>query len=243
MRLRRKTRQLVLRGRRKADNRARIAPRRPSLWSKVGASAQLLAFAATTALALVAYCQIRQAARSAAAMETSNRIVSTLAMHAVEPQYAITRAEEEFDYALAYSESVVGRRRIRIFNRDAHPIRVTSVKCTVTANLKSVSAAINPTHALGRLVPIGDSTDYDIDIKFHAPSGQSTRRALHLCVTARRDDNVRTFYKEQVFELARISGRPLQSTFTNIEYSGILRGYSVQLDPWYEPAVDWWERK
>jgi hypothetical protein len=204
---------------------------RQDRWSRITVIAQLLGVVVTGALAVAAFCQIRQSTRAA-------RITVALAMHEFEPRFSMVDVDSANQPIVRKGDTVICTRHLRFRNLDAHPIRVISVTLTANHSMSSVVGVVFPTQASGDLIGLGDSLDRTVEQKVHMPANGPILSKLHLCATLRRDDQVRTFYYERVYDIVRAPVGVLQAAFTSTEYTGIVSGLGIILDPWYQPARD-----
>jgi hypothetical protein len=161
-------------------------------------------------------------------------------MHEVEPRFSMVDVSPAELPIVSQGDTVECTKDVRFRNLDGSPIRVVWVKVVATHSTASVADVVFPTQAEGRLVSVGDSIVIPVEQKVYAPDTVARVVKLHLCATLRRDDQTRTFYYERVFEALCSSMGVLQATFTPTEYTGVVSGYKAILDPWYEPARDWW---
>ena len=198
---------------------------------------QVLAAVATIALAFASFLQIRQASRSADAMERANRTSVAIARSAAAPGFALTFAG--FDSMLASGDSATCWLHLRVQNDDTKPIRVVSLYCRVDSSWASMADHGLCEMDTGTLIAVGDTTDFLRSVRVGLPKNYGLVSWLHVCAALRRDGPVGTIYVERVYTLLSVTTDVHPMTSYTFEYTGIVNGLSVQLDPWSEPRPDW----
>ncbi len=205
-----------------------------SIWALAGTA---LMAVATAVLAWASFSQVRQASRSAKAMEDANRISVALAMHAVAPHFSMLPImPDSWPVALGNDTNSMSY-RYRFRNLDGSPIRIISVGNVITDGLAPAVNDVALEFSSGVMVGVADSVDRDIPVRVYAPKGCSTYQVMHVFAAVRRDDQVRTFYYERAYELVSWPGALRLANFTSTEYSGVITDHDVTLDPWCKQAV------
>jgi len=208
------------------------------------AIAQVLAAAGTIVLAIASFSQLRQASRSAKAMEHANRINVAIARTAAGPRFALSF--EGIDSITPSGESTSCKLRVRVRNDDTRSLRVISLYCRVDTSCASIAGLLPSIDEAGALIAVGDTAVFPCYVRVGVPRDTHALWIswLHVCAALRRDGPVGTVYLERVYPLGTKAPFISQMTALEFEYTGVVSGISVQLDPWCDQRPYWpWSNK
>jgi hypothetical protein len=204
---------------------------------------QFLVAAGTLGLAVTSFCQIRQASRSAAAMEYGNRVSVAIARSASAPRFSLTFAG--FDSITKSGDTATCWLRVRVQNVDTKPIRIVSVYCRANADVASIAGLLQSARGTDSLIQVADTADFPSSVQVRLPRSADSFyvAGLHVCAALRLDGSVGTTYVERVYLLVSVPTDVHPMLSHQFEYTGAVNGASVRLDPWCEQKPFWPWRK
>jgi len=204
---------------------------------------QILVAGGTIGLALTSFCQIRQASRSAAAMEYANRVSVAVARSASAPRFALSFGG--FDRITKSGDTATCWLRVHVQNEDTKPIRIVSVYCRANADVASIAGLLQSARGTDSLIQVADTADFLSSVQVRQPKSADSFyvSGLHVCAALRLDGGVGTTYVERVYLLVSVAADVHPMLSHQFEYTGAVNGASVLLDPWCEQRPFWPWRK